>query len=102
MTLCVAVMASRRQCVRTGSFSLCPLGGGDQWLAEDPVVSGGSVGLVVGRPSLSYGDGVFSPDRCGQCHFGALCEAETGRCVCPPNVWPQPSLCVALSGRICQ
>ncbi|XP_053546438.1 agrin isoform X2 [Bombina bombina] len=22
-------------------------------------------------------------DRCGKCQFGAICEAETGRCVCP-------------------
>ncbi|XP_072831807.1 agrin isoform X2 [Vicugna pacos] len=33
-------------------------------------------------------------DRCGQCHFGALCEAETGRCVCP-------SECVALVQPVC-
>ncbi|XP_074190447.1 agrin isoform X4 [Rhinolophus sinicus] len=33
-------------------------------------------------------------DRCGQCRFGALCEAETGRCVCP-------SECVALAQPVC-
>ncbi|KAM9687274.1 agrin isoform 2-T2 [Trichechus inunguis] len=33
-------------------------------------------------------------DRCGQCHFGALCEAETGRCVCP-------SECVASAQPVC-
>ncbi|XP_060055805.1 agrin isoform X3 [Erinaceus europaeus] len=33
-------------------------------------------------------------DRCGQCRFGALCETETGRCVCP-------SECVALAQPVC-
>ncbi|XP_054994916.1 agrin isoform X2 [Sorex araneus] len=33
-------------------------------------------------------------DRCGQCHFGALCEPETGRCVCP-------SECVAMAQPVC-
>ncbi|XP_016000014.2 agrin isoform X2 [Rousettus aegyptiacus] len=33
-------------------------------------------------------------DRCGHCRFGALCEAETGRCVCP-------SECVALAQPVC-
>ncbi|XP_016077400.1 PREDICTED: agrin-like, partial [Miniopterus natalensis] len=33
-------------------------------------------------------------DRCGQCRFGALCESETGRCVCP-------SECVALAQPVC-
>uniref|UniRef100_A0A2K5IPC5 Agrin n=1 Tax=Colobus angolensis palliatus TaxID=336983 RepID=A0A2K5IPC5_COLAP len=33
-------------------------------------------------------------DPCGQCRFGALCEAETGRCVCP-------SECVALAQPVC-
>ncbi|XP_057605475.1 agrin isoform X2 [Hippopotamus amphibius kiboko] len=33
-------------------------------------------------------------DRCGQCRFGALCEAETGRCVCP-------SECVASAQPMC-
>ncbi|XP_035881034.1 agrin isoform X9 [Phyllostomus discolor] len=33
-------------------------------------------------------------DRCGQCRFGALCEAETGRCVCPSG-------CVALAEPVC-
>ncbi|XP_070111678.1 agrin isoform X7 [Equus caballus] len=33
-------------------------------------------------------------DRCGQCRFGALCEAETGRCVCP-------SECVASAQPVC-
>uniref|UniRef100_A0A8C3YJP8 Agrin n=1 Tax=Catagonus wagneri TaxID=51154 RepID=A0A8C3YJP8_9CETA len=36
----------------------------------------------------------FSADRCGQCRFGALCEAETGRCVCP-------SECVASAQPVC-
>lgn len=40
------------------------------------------------------GDGASSSDRCGQCRFGALCEAETGRCVCP-------SECVALAQPVC-
>nr|XP_045006946.1 agrin isoform X2 [Jaculus jaculus] len=33
-------------------------------------------------------------DRCGECRFGALCEVETGRCVCP-------SECVALNQPVC-
>lgn len=33
-------------------------------------------------------------DRCGQCRFGALCEAETGRCVCPSG-------CVASAQPVC-
>uniref|UniRef100_A0A8C6REY5 Agrin n=1 Tax=Nannospalax galili TaxID=1026970 RepID=A0A8C6REY5_NANGA len=33
-------------------------------------------------------------DRCGQCRFGALCEVETGRCVCP-------SECVASAQPVC-
>ncbi|XP_058160685.1 LOW QUALITY PROTEIN: agrin [Dasypus novemcinctus] len=33
-------------------------------------------------------------ERCGQCRFGALCEAETGRCVCP-------SECVATAEPVC-
>ncbi|XP_040843676.1 agrin isoform X2 [Ochotona curzoniae] len=33
-------------------------------------------------------------DPCGQCRFGALCEAETGRCVCP-------SECVASAQPVC-
>ncbi|XP_020018063.2 agrin isoform X3 [Castor canadensis] len=33
-------------------------------------------------------------DRCGQCRFGALCEADTGRCVCP-------SECVASTQPVC-
>uniref|UniRef100_A0A8C2YQ89 Agrin n=1 Tax=Chinchilla lanigera TaxID=34839 RepID=A0A8C2YQ89_CHILA len=33
-------------------------------------------------------------DQCGQCRFGALCEAETGRCVCP-------SECVASAQPVC-
>lgn len=41
-----------------------------------------------------HGDGAPSPDPCGQCRFGALCEAETGRCVCP-------SECVALAQPVC-
>lgn len=40
------------------------------------------------------GDGASFPDRCGQCRFGALCEAETGRCVCPSG-------CVALAEPVC-
>lgn len=28
------------------------------------------------------------PDRCGKCQFGAICEAETGRCVCPTECVP--------------
>ncbi|XP_067329099.1 agrin isoform X4 [Anolis sagrei] len=27
-------------------------------------------------------------DRCGKCQFGAICEAETGRCVCPTECIP--------------
>uniref|UniRef100_A0A6I8PQH2 Agrin n=1 Tax=Ornithorhynchus anatinus TaxID=9258 RepID=A0A6I8PQH2_ORNAN len=27
-------------------------------------------------------------DRCGSCQFGAICEAETGRCVCPTECVP--------------
>ncbi|KAM7030447.1 LOW QUALITY PROTEIN: agrin [Acridotheres tristis] len=27
-------------------------------------------------------------DRCGQCQFGAICEAESGRCVCPTECVP--------------
>lgn len=49
--------------------------------------------LWGGHP-CHHGDGVFSPDRCGQCRFGALCEAETGRCVCP-------SECVASAQPVC-
>lgn len=70
-----------------------PLGRRSGWLAEDPVVSGGQVGLLGGG-SQYHGDGASSPDRCGQCRFGALCEAETGRCVCP-------SECVALAQPVC-
>lgn len=70
-----------------------PLGRRSGWLAEDPVVSGGQVGLLGGG-SQYRGDGASSPDRCGQCRFGALCEAETGRCVCP-------SECVALAQPVC-
>ncbi|XP_077007748.1 agrin [Tamandua tetradactyla] len=33
-------------------------------------------------------------ERCGQCRFGALCEAKTGRCVCP-------SECVATARPVC-
>uniref|UniRef100_A0A8C3XF99 Agrin n=1 Tax=Cyanoderma ruficeps TaxID=181631 RepID=A0A8C3XF99_9PASS len=28
------------------------------------------------------------PERCGQCRFGAICEAESGRCVCPTECVP--------------
>ncbi|XP_029434147.1 LOW QUALITY PROTEIN: agrin [Rhinatrema bivittatum] len=27
-------------------------------------------------------------DRCGKCQFGAICEADTGRCVCPTECVP--------------
>uniref|UniRef100_A0A8C3R903 Agrin n=1 Tax=Cyanoderma ruficeps TaxID=181631 RepID=A0A8C3R903_9PASS len=27
-------------------------------------------------------------ERCGQCRFGAICEAESGRCVCPTECVP--------------
>uniref|UniRef100_A0A8C3UFV7 Agrin n=1 Tax=Catharus ustulatus TaxID=91951 RepID=A0A8C3UFV7_CATUS len=27
-------------------------------------------------------------DRCGKCQFGAICEAESGRCVCPTECVP--------------
>ncbi|XP_041900897.1 agrin-like, partial [Corvus kubaryi] len=27
-------------------------------------------------------------ERCGKCQFGAICEAETGRCVCPTECVP--------------
>uniref|UniRef100_A0A674HQ10 Agrin n=1 Tax=Taeniopygia guttata TaxID=59729 RepID=A0A674HQ10_TAEGU len=27
-------------------------------------------------------------ERCGKCRFGAICEAETGRCVCPTECVP--------------
>ncbi|XP_043919018.1 agrin isoform X3 [Protopterus annectens] len=27
-------------------------------------------------------------DRCGKCQYGAFCEAETGRCVCPDGCLP--------------
>uniref|UniRef100_A0A8C5SXB1 Agrin n=1 Tax=Laticauda laticaudata TaxID=8630 RepID=A0A8C5SXB1_LATLA len=33
-------------------------------------------------------------DRCRKCQFGAICEAETGRCVCPTE-------CVASSQLVC-
>ncbi|XP_069466169.1 agrin isoform X1 [Ambystoma mexicanum] len=33
-------------------------------------------------------------DRCGKCQFGAICEVETGRCVCPTE-------CVASSQPVC-
>ncbi|MEE6485059.1 hypothetical protein FKM82_014154, partial [Ascaphus truei] len=33
-------------------------------------------------------------DRCGKCQFGAICEAETGRCVCPTE-------CVASAQPVC-
>ncbi|KAL8198390.1 UNVERIFIED_CONTAM: hypothetical protein K2H54_008605, partial [Gekko kuhli] len=33
-------------------------------------------------------------DRCGKCRFGAICEAETGRCVCPTE-------CVPSSQTVC-
>lgn len=53
MTLCVAVMASHMAVRVNWKLQPVPLGGRSEWLAEDPVVSGGLVGLVVGRPSLS-------------------------------------------------
>lgn len=40
------------------------------------------------------GDRTSSPDRCGQCRFGSLCEVETGRCVCP-------SECVESAQPVC-
>ncbi|KAM4651283.1 agrin isoform 2-T2 [Discoglossus pictus] len=33
-------------------------------------------------------------DRCGKCQFGAICEAETGRCVCPTE-------CITSSQPVC-
>lgn len=57
------------------------------------MVSGGQWVLLGGGPGR-HGDGASSPDRCGQCRFGALCEAETGRCVCP-------SECVASAQPVC-
>ncbi|XP_074916320.1 agrin isoform X8 [Chelonoidis abingdonii] len=33
-------------------------------------------------------------DRCSKCQFGAICEAETGRCVCPTE-------CVSSSQPVC-
>uniref|UniRef100_A0A8D0BR09 Agrin n=1 Tax=Salvator merianae TaxID=96440 RepID=A0A8D0BR09_SALMN len=33
-------------------------------------------------------------DHCGKCQFGAICEAETGRCICPTE-------CVASSQPVC-
>ncbi|KAJ6658757.1 hypothetical protein lerEdw1_019678, partial [Lerista edwardsae] len=33
-------------------------------------------------------------DRCGKCQFGAICEAETGRCVCPTE-------CISSSQPVC-
>ncbi|ERE84239.1 agrin-like isoform 1 [Cricetulus griseus] len=41
-----------------------------------------------------HGDRASSPDRCGQCLFGSLCEMETGRCVCPTE-------CVASARPVC-
>ncbi|KAL7978676.1 hypothetical protein Chor_010719 [Crotalus horridus] len=44
--------------------------------------------LIFPDFSLSF------PDRCRKCQFGAICEAETGRCVCPTE-------CVASSQLVC-
>lgn len=78
------------------SWSPRPASSGERswWLTEDPAVSGGQGGLAGGGCPGRHGDGASSPDRCGQCRFGAVCEAETGRCVCP-------SECVALAQPVC-
>lgn len=74
MTLCVAVMASRMAVCANWKLQPVPLGGRSEWLAEDPVTAVGSAAL----------------EPCVKLRLGAVCA--------PPNVWPQPSLCVALTG----
>lgn len=74
MTLCVAVMASHMAVRVNWKLQPVPLGGRSEWLAEDPVTAVGSAAL----------------EPCVKLRPGAVCA--------PPNVWPQPSLCVALMG----
>ncbi|XP_056364427.1 agrin [Oenanthe melanoleuca] len=38
-------------------------------------------------------------DRCGQCRFGAICEAESGRCVCPSECVPSARPVCGSDGR---
>lgn len=57
-------------------------------------MAGQGVRLGAGVGTSHRGDGASSLDRCGQCRFGAVCEAETGHCVCP-------SECVALAQPVC-
>ena len=94
MIPCAAATVSRMAAPASWRRRPAPSGRRSGWLAEDPVVSGGLVGLAGGRGPGHRGDGASFPDRCGQCRFGALCEAETGRCVCPSG-------CVALAEPVC-
>nr|XP_033777434.1 agrin isoform X2 [Geotrypetes seraphini] len=38
-------------------------------------------------------------DRCGKCQFGAICEAETGRCVCPTECVPSSQPVCGTDGK---
>ncbi|KFW85050.1 Agrin, partial [Manacus vitellinus] len=38
-------------------------------------------------------------ERCGKCQFGAICEAETGRCVCPTECVPSAQPVCGSDGR---
>uniref|UniRef100_A0A8C5IPX4 Agrin n=1 Tax=Junco hyemalis TaxID=40217 RepID=A0A8C5IPX4_JUNHY len=65
---------------------------------RDPVVKFGALKNelylhpAMAQPGLrSCSDRVFAlpcPEPCGKCQFGAICEAETGRCVCPTECVP--------------
>ena len=52
------------------------------------IPSGEKGGNNAAHQSITAFTLLFLSDRCGKCQFGAICEAETGRCVCPTECVP--------------